>query len=202
MIQDLHNLLHLPGPLHQSEDEAQIVDEEQQAADVELEDDLPMEYRYLRELEYNQPRSPRKNNVIKYFDFNYDGWLRIQVISKHKKLSKYAGLVNCVYLDINREPDGLYFARGDFWSILEQPGDYPEVNLEVARQELREILRDMSDVASQYSIRDMSIPPPPATSSAASSGLAPMVTGDQPLAPNMVYTIPPPPLSFFPPRML
>ena len=57
----------------------------------------------------------------------------------------------------------------------------------------------MSDVASQYSIRDMSIPPPPATSSAASSGLAPMVTGDQPLAPNMVYTIPLPlSLVFFP----
>ena len=43
----------------------------------------------------------------------------------------------------------------------------------------------------------MSIPPLPVSSLAAFSGLAPTVTGDQPLAPNMVYSIPLLPSSVF-----
>ena len=43
--------------------------------------------------------------------------------------------MNCVYLDLNREPDGLYFALKDFWLILENPGDDPEVREQVVREE-------------------------------------------------------------------
>ena len=111
-------------------------EQEGDEGDVNVENDLPPEFHYLREIDYNQPRSPRRGDVIKYFNFNYEGWLRVRVVSKHKKLSNYAGSVNCMYLDINREPDGLYFARGDFWSILENPEDDPEVSVEVVREEL------------------------------------------------------------------
>ena len=77
-------------------------------------------------MNYNQPRSPRTGNIIKCFDFNYEGWLRVRVVSKHKKTSKYAGSVNCTYLNINWEPDGLYFYFGDFRLILQEDGDDPE----------------------------------------------------------------------------
>ena len=86
-----------------------------------------MEYRYLRELQYNQPRQPRRGDIVKYFDFNFEGWLRVQVVSQHKKSSKYAGSVNCTFMDIDREPDGLYFYPGDFWSIIQGPNDDPEL---------------------------------------------------------------------------
>ena len=69
-------------------------------------DNLPEEYQYLRNLQYNQPRQPKRGDIVKYFDFNFNGWLRVRVVSQHKKSSKYAGSVNCTFLDIDREPDG------------------------------------------------------------------------------------------------
>ena len=125
MVEDLHNLLFLHGPQPQVQGEggAVRVEEQENAEDDEIVvDDLPPQYRYLRQLSYNQPRQPRKGDVVKYCDFNYDGWLRVRVTSKHKKSSKYAGSMNCVFLDIDREPDGLFFYSGDFWSILRAQG--------------------------------------------------------------------------------
>ena len=55
--------------------------------------------------------------------------------------------------------------------------------MEVAREELERISEDLSfDV----SLRDMSVPPP-VSSTAAASGLAPNVSDRHPLTPNMVY---------------
>ena len=62
------------------------------------------------------------------------------------------------------------------------------------REDLEKIAEDLS--VSDVIIRDMSIPPP-VSSSAAASGLAPIVSVNQSLTPNMVYTIPPPPASVF-----
>ena len=73
---------------------------------------------------------------MKYFDFNFNGWLRIRVVSQHKKSSKYFGSVNCNFLDIDREPDGLYFKFGDFWLILQGEADDPEPVEEVIRQNI------------------------------------------------------------------
>ena len=120
MLEDLHNLLYLHGPQPRGEADMGAAGgaalgeqlpgvEEDIHAEV---DTLPEEYHYLRELQYNQPREPRRGDIIKYFDFNFEGWLRVQVVSKHKKSSKYAGSVNCTFLDIDREPDGLYFYPG------------------------------------------------------------------------------------------
>ena len=57
--------------------------------------------------------------MVKYFVFDYAGWLRVSIISQHKKSSKYAGSVNVKFLDIDKDPKSLYFWFGDFWSILQ-----------------------------------------------------------------------------------
>ena len=142
MIKDLHNLLFLQGPQPQGDDVEGAVGqnvEQQQEADLDAnlddQDNLPQDYHYLRELQYNKPRQPKKGDVVKYFDFNYDRWLRVEVVSQHKKTSKYAGSINCVFMDIDREPDGLYIHFGDFWSIIQSPNDDPETVAEVVREE-------------------------------------------------------------------
>ena len=129
MVEDLHNLLflHGPQPLVEGEgDAARMEEQEEEEREQAQVDELPPEYRYLRQINYNQPRQPRRGDIVKYFDFNFDGWLRVRVTSQHKKSSKYAGSVNCVFLDIQIEPDGLFFYFSDFWSILSGPGDDPE----------------------------------------------------------------------------
>ena len=99
MVEDLHNLLFLHGPHPQPRGEnvdgadgGLVLDNREQEGDID--DNLPPEFRYLRDIDYNQPRSPRRGDVVKYFDFNYEGWLRVQVVSKHKKSLKYVGPVN------------------------------------------------------------------------------------------------------------
>ena len=99
--------------------------------------------------------------------------------------------MNCVNLDINREPDGLYFTPGDFWSIIQNPGDNPEVSLEVAREESA---ISSADLAHEVSPRELTLPPP-TTSYAAMSGLPPVLSSHKSVTPNIVYTIPPPPSS-------
>ena len=190
------------------------MEEQENAEDDEIVvDDLPPEYRYLRQLSYNQPRQPRKGDVVKYLDFNYDGWLRVRVTSKHKKSSKYAGSVNCVFLDIDREPDGLFFYSGDFWSILTGPGDDPEpvqgggrllvedggdLAMEEEREEdVRNSISVLSSPAAVGRQSRESLSPPNPALSGAGSGVPPVVPVQGSLAPNMVYTIPPPPPAVF-----
>ena len=157
------------------------------------EDTLPERYHYLRNLEYNQPRQPRRGDIIKYFDFDFDGWLRVRVISQHKKTSRYAGSVNCVWVDIDREPDGLYFHPGDFWSIIQKEDDDPEPIEEAEREE---VLHQVTlTVSPTHSLRESTGGELPL--SGAASGLPPVVTGRGSIEPNMVYTIPPPPASVF-----
>ena len=117
-------------------------------------------------------------------------------MSQHKKSSKYFGSVNCSFLDINREPNGLYFKFGDFWSIIQEEVDDPKFVEEVVRENI---------VASQLSSRRMS----PLNylresdddnlrlSGGATSGLPPVVPANAPLEPNIVYTLPSPPRSVF-----
>ena len=68
------------GSVHNTEgrDSAQP-DEEAGAVggEVGVVDSLPEEYRYLRNLNYNQPRQPKRGDIVKYFDFNFEGWLRV-----------------------------------------------------------------------------------------------------------------------------
>ena len=200
MVEDLHNLLFLHGPQPQVQGEggAVRVEEQENVEDDEIVvDDLPPEYRYLRQLSYNQPRQPRKGDVVKYFDFNYDGWLRVRVTSKHKKSSKYAGSVNCVFLDIDREPDGLFFYSGDFWSILTGPGDDPEPMEEEREEDVRNSISVLSSPAAVGRQSRESLSPPNPALSGAGSGVPPVVPVQGSLAPNMVYTIPPPPPAVF-----
>ena len=118
------------------------------------------------------------------------------MVSQHKRSSKYYGSVNCSFIDIDREPDGLYFKFGDFWSIIQEEADDPEF--------VEEVIRENTD-ASLSSIRQPSplLYPRDAgdeqlhLSSGASSGLPPAVPVDAPLEPNMVYTLPPPPKNVF-----
>ena len=80
-----------------------------------------------------------------------------------------------------------------FWSIIENPEDDPENVVEVA---CKESVKSSDRLTFSSSIRDVSIPPPVVSSSvAAVSGLAPSLTHNQAFTPNMVYTIPPPPVS-------
>ena len=113
-------------------------------------------------------------------------------MSQHKKTSRYAGLVNCTFLDIDREPDGLYFLMGDFWSILQKDGDDPEPVEEVAREDVPGL--DTPTVSPTPSLREsFSVALP----HSGASGLPPVVSNHGSIAPNMVYTIPPPPASVF-----
>ena len=98
-------------------------------------------------------------------------------------------------MDIDREPDGLYFYPGDFWSIIQGPGDDPELIVEEAREE--PITQEVSPVSVELEERNsapLSIGDP---SLGAVSGLPPVLTSHESLQPNMVYTIPPPPASVF-----
>ena len=224
MVEDLHNLLFLHGPQQQLQDageagrevEQESLEDEGAAGRVEeqerveagdtVEDDLPQEYRYLRNLHYNQPRQPKKGDIVKYFDFNYDGWLRVRVTSTHKKSSKYAGSVNCVFLDIDREPDGLYFYSGDFWSIINTMEDDPEPSQEgegappIEEERTKDVKCSSSKLSSpaemeRVSNRSMySLNP---AFSGAGSGVPPVVPVQGLLQPNVVYTIPPPPPAVF-----
>ena len=185
------------GSVHNTEgrDSAQP-DEEAGAVggEVGVVDSLPEEYRYLRNLNYNQPRQPKHGDIVKYFDFNFEGWLRVRVVSQHKKSSKYAGSVNCLFLDLDREPDGLYFHMGDFWLILQKEGDDPEPVEEVAREDVRLPGLDTPTVSPTPSLRESVCEALPHSGA---SGLPPVMSSHRSIAPNMVYTIPPPPASVF-----
>ena len=141
---------------------------------------------------YNQPRQPRRGDIVKYFDFNYEGWLRVRVVSQHTKTSRYAGSVNCTFIDIDREPDGLYFYAGDFWSIIQKEGDDPELIEEAEREDVpRLVTPTVSPTPSLRESLSEVLPHSGAT------GLPPVVSSHGSIAPNMVYTIPPPPASVF-----
>ena len=223
-MEDLHNLLYLHGPQQHLQDAGgagrvveqervedeggagRVEEQERVEADNVVEDDLPQEYRYLRSLNYNQPRQPKKGDIVKYFDFNYDGWLRVRVTSAHKKSSKYAGSVNCVFLDINREPDGLYFYSGDFWSIINTLEDDPEpgqeddggppIEEERAENDESSISR-LSSPAEMERVSTHSLYSINPALSGAGSGVPPVVPVQGLLQPNVVYTIPPPPPAVF-----
>ena len=221
MVEDLHNLLFLHGPQVQDaggagrEVEQEIPEDEGGAGRVEeqerveavdniVEDDLPPEFHYLRNLHYNQPRQPRRGDIVKYFDFNYNGWLTVRVTSTHKKSSKYAGSVNCVFLDIDREPDGLYFYSGDFWSIINTLEDDPEPleedggpPIEEERVEVDEgSISGLSSPAEMERVSESLYSINPALSGAG-SGVPPVVPVQGLLQPNVVYSIPPPPPAVF-----
>ena len=116
------------------------------------------------------------------------------MISQHKKSSKYVGSVNCEFLDIERDPDGLYFHIGDFWSIMQGDVGDPEVSGEVVREHVDPYVDQLS-VSLGPSNRESDGGCPPCAS--AMSGLPPEVSSHGSIAPNMVYTIPPPPSSVF-----
>ena len=98
-------------------------------------------------------------------------------------------------MDIDREPDGLYFYPGDFWSLIQGPGDDPELVVEEAREE--SIAQEVGPVSMELEERKsapISVGDP---TLGAVSGLPPILSSHESLQPNMVYTIPPPPASVF-----
>ena len=96
-----------------------------------------------------------------------------------------------MWVDIDREPDGLYFHPGDFWSIIQKEDDDPEPIEEAEREE---VLHQVTlTVSPTHSLRESTGGELPL--SGAASGLPPVVTGQGSIEPNMVYTIPPPPAS-------
>ena len=118
-----------------------------------------------------------------------------------------------MFLDIDREPDGLFFYSGDFWSILTGPGDDPEPvqgggpllvedggDLAVEEEREEDVRNSISVLSSPAAVgrqsRESLSPPNPALSGAG-SGVPPVVPVQGSLAPNMVYTIPPPPPAVF-----
>ena len=113
-------------------------------------------------------------------------------MSQHKRSSKYYGSVNCSYIDVDREPDGIYFKFGDFWSIIQEEADDPEPVEEVVREDTITAPHNVWQPSPLLYPRDAG-DGHPQLSSGASSGLPPVVPEDAPLEPNMVYTLPPPP---------
>ena len=93
---------------------------------------------------------------------------------------------------MDREPDGIYFKFGDFWSIIQEEADDPEYVEEAIRENTDTSLSMIRQPSPLLYPRDVD-DGHPHQSSGASSGLPPAVPVDAPLEPNMVYTLPPPP---------
>ena len=122
-------------------------------------------------------------------------------MSQHKKSLKYFGSVNCSFLDIDREPDGLYFYNGEFWSIINTLEDDPEPLEEDGGPPIEEerveddegSISGLSFPAEMERVSSESLYSINPALSGAGSGVPPVVPVQGLLQPNVVYSIPPPP---------